>query len=305
MSGDTAAAAMGALVSVVIPTRDRADVLRDALLAMLAQTHPALEIIVVDDGSGDHTADVAARAAHGDGRIRILRHEEPRGAAAARNAGARVARGRYLLFEDDDCRGRPDRVERLVRALEAEPDAAYAYGWIRRPAAGSTAVTGTEGAWSIGTPSALIRKEAFDAVGGFDEGLPRLQDFDLWTRILARFPAVEVPAVLYETVLAGVGISGSPERLVAASRRLTEKYRDGDLPGPHRAAMHRRLGGALLLEGQRREGLAHFGRALRIRTRDPRSWLGLAAAVAGPRAYRLVVSGIARLRRRAARGRGG
>lgn len=285
------------LTSVIIPTRNRAGLLTRAISALQAQTYDELEIIVVDDGSTDTTWDVIAASRRADARIRGVRHDVPRGAAGARNAGAALARGEYLLFEDDDCRGEPDRVTLLVEALEASPAAAYAYCWmVSHDTDGSVTLHAGQGPWSIGTPAALIRTHAFRAAGGFDPMLPRLEDFDLWTRLLARAPAVAVPRTLFETVRDTSGLSAAPEKFVAVSARILSKYRDSDLPPAHLAAMHRRLGGKLVVHGFHREGLAHFRRAVRVWKRSPRSWLALAAGLCGPSVYRTVAGARDRVR---------
>ena len=276
-------------VSVIIPTRDRAELLRGAVEAVLGQTHAGLELIIVDDGSRDHTPGVIADFSS-DPRVRALRNEESRGAAEARNAGAGTARGDLLLFEDDDCRGAPERIEKLVRALDPVPGAAYAFCHSRRVmASGEVVVKGDEGAWSIGTPAALIRADAFREAGGFDASLPRLQDFDLWTRLLARRPAVEVPEVLYEAVWDDIGISASDKGLLEAEQRLYGKYDTDDMPASHLSAMHRRLGGKLMLAGHWGRGLAHFRRAVAVCRSCPRSWAALVAGLAGPGVYRRIV----------------
>ena len=280
------------VVSVVLATRDRPSLLRGAIAAVLTQTFHELELIVVDDGSGPETAGVVADA-EVDPRVRGIRHAKPRGAAAARNAGAALARGRHLLFEDDDCRGMPGRVEALVEALASDREAAYAYSLARHvEPSGQIVIKGDEGPWTIGTPAALIRTEVFRETGGFDERLPRLVDFDLWTRILARWRAVAVPEVLFESVRSDSGLSGSTNALEAAARRLLVKYRPGDLPAEHHAAMHRRVGGALLLEGLWGAGLRHFRASIRSCPWCPRSWLGLAAGLTGPFLYRGILSRI-------------
>lgn len=284
---------MDPVISVIIPTRDRAGLLADAVAAVRGQSYPHVELIVVDDGSADSTPDLLAGMER-DGRVdRSLRHEAPLGAGAARNAGADAARGELLLFEDDDCRGAPDRLEKLARALAAAPDAAYAFCRSRRlDSAGRTMTKGHEGPWSIGTPAALIRADAFREVGGFDPELPRLQDFDLWTRLLARASAVDVPEVLFEAGWDDQGISASDQRLLAAEAHLLAKYRASRMPGPHLAAMHRRLGGKLLVNGFWKRGLVHLSRAIRRCWRCPRSWAAFAAGLAGPAIYRAVVAAV-------------
>lgn len=280
----------GRLVNVIIPTLNRASLLPATLDALLAQTHRELEVVVVDDGSSDRTPDVIAEAVRRDSRVRGLRHEASRGAAAARNAGAAVSRGPYLLFEDDDCVGVPSRIERLLKALETSSEAGYAYCWMEtRTETGETVRKGRHGPWSIGTPYALLRRTAFEAVGGFDESLPRLQDFDLWTRILARYTAVEVPEVLFRTVRDGSGISASTEHLLAAAGTLMEKYRGTDIPPGHRATLHRLVGGRLMMERCRRAALVHLRRAARLQPGNPRCLAALAAASLGYGVYRRLV----------------
>lgn len=281
------------LVSVIIPTRDRAELLAGTVSAMRAQTYPAIEIVIVDDGSRDGTPELINEFVRNHPGMRGLRHATSSGAAAARNTGAAVARGQYLLFEDDDCRAEPEKVALLVDALEQAPDAAYAYCyWTTRMLPDhSVTVHDPDEPWSMATPAALIRTEAFHAAGRFDPALPRLQDFDLWSRLLARAPAVAVPRVLFEMTRDHTGISASDENLLIASERILTKYRGSDLPPSHLAAMHRRLGGKLVILGFRKEGLAHLLRSVSIRRRSLRSWVALIAGVAGPPAYR----GVARV----------
>lgn len=106
------------LFSVVIPVFDRAGVLGDALRSVLAQSCRDLEIIVVDDGSTDDPAAVAA--GFDDPRIRVLRQDN-RGAAAARNRGIDEARGRYVAFLDSDDRFLPHHLEAMARLLADKP----------------------------------------------------------------------------------------------------------------------------------------------------------------------------------------
>ena len=111
-------------VSVVIPTRDRAEPLKTALAGLRAQTLPRerFEVIVVDDGSTDATPAVLddERAA-GDLDLRVLRRDAAGGPGAARNTGWREARGELIAFVDDDCRPTPEWLERGVEAHEANP----------------------------------------------------------------------------------------------------------------------------------------------------------------------------------------
>jgi glycosyltransferase involved in cell wall biosynthesis len=108
------------LVSVVLPTCDRADLTIRCLDALVAQTHPDLEIIVVDDGSADETPErlAAFQSAHPDERLVVLRNERNLGANASRNRGVAAASGTLVAFLDSDCIAEPEWIAELVRPLE-------------------------------------------------------------------------------------------------------------------------------------------------------------------------------------------
>ena len=108
-------------VSVIVPTRDRPDHLARALASIAAQHRPVSEVIVVDDGSTRPVDPILDRTAIGD-RVTVVRHAEPRGAAAARNTGLDVARGDVIAFLDDDDEWMPAKVARQVDVLEGDPD---------------------------------------------------------------------------------------------------------------------------------------------------------------------------------------
>jgi glycosyltransferase involved in cell wall biosynthesis len=109
-------------VLVVIPVRDRAAIVGDAIRSVLDQTMRSLCLVVVDDGSTDGTADAAIGAFAGDPRAVLIRHAVNRGAAAARNTGAAYIRAPYLAFLDSDDRYDPAFLERTVAMLHADPN---------------------------------------------------------------------------------------------------------------------------------------------------------------------------------------
>ncbi len=104
------------LVSVVIPAYDAATTIDETLRSVRAQTHTALEILVVDDGSRDRTPDIAASHAAADPRVRIIRQEN-KGVAAARNAGIAAAAGAFVAPIDADDLWRPDKIGMQVAAM--------------------------------------------------------------------------------------------------------------------------------------------------------------------------------------------
>jgi glycosyltransferase involved in cell wall biosynthesis len=109
-------------VSVIVPVFNRATVVGHAVASLRRQTLEDIEIIVVDDGSSDASADVAERA--GGKRVRIIRHATNRGIPAARNTGLRAARGTFIAWLDSDDLARPERLERQASFLASHPDVA-------------------------------------------------------------------------------------------------------------------------------------------------------------------------------------
>jgi glycosyltransferase involved in cell wall biosynthesis len=185
-------------VSVIIPTYDRLSMLKEAVNSVLAQDFEDFELIVVDDGSTDGTADEMKRYG---GRVRLLHHSENKGVSAARNQGILHAKGKYIAFLDSDDLWVKGKLKIQVAFLEDNPHYALCYTdeiWIRRgkrvnPKAKHAKYSG----WifekclplcTISPSSAMMRRSLFSKVGLFDEALPVCEDYDFWLRVSARFP---------------------------------------------------------------------------------------------------------------------
>lgn len=185
------------LVSVVIPCFNQAEFLDAAIQSVLSQSHTAHEAIVVDDGSTDDPASVAAQYAN----IALVRQPN-RGRSAARNAGARAARGQFLVFLDADDRLLPGALAAGVAYLTSRPDCALAAGHRvlidvqgQRIAAPLPVCTATHDYLTllqtnfIMTPAAaMFRQAAFAATGGWNEALHASEDYELYLRIARRWP---------------------------------------------------------------------------------------------------------------------
>ena len=197
------------LVSVVIPTFNRPEATERAARSVLAQTHRALELLVVDDGSTDGTGERVARL--GDPRLRVVRQPNG-GVARARNRGLGEARGAYIAFLDSDDEWRPDKLARQVAAMEAAParvgfcstgaEIRSAAGVeIRRggPRGDAFAALLVTNLVHAPTSCGLIRREVFEAVGGFDPDLPAIEDWEWLQRVARLFDleAVDDPLTLY------------------------------------------------------------------------------------------------------------
>jgi glycosyltransferase involved in cell wall biosynthesis len=193
------------LVSVVIPTHNRAHWVGEAVDSVLAQTYPNLELIVVDDGSTDNTRE--RLLSYGD-RLTYVHH--PHGQVAALNLGIARARGKYIALLDDDDAWLPDKLRLQIPVLEESPDIGFvgtdmyitdASGtildrWGKPPSIPET-FEGLVEENILGAPSVVFRKDLFDQVGGFDGSLPTTQDYDLWLRLarVSRFVCLDVPTV--------------------------------------------------------------------------------------------------------------
>src|SRR5215831_4975693 len=118
-------------VSVTVPTRGRAEHLRQCVVSILACTGPPFEVIVVDQ-SDDRLTEEALAPLLSDERLRYLR-SETRGVCAARNQGIAVSRGEILACTDDDCRVAPDWLERLFQPFQRRPEAAVLCGRVAVP----------------------------------------------------------------------------------------------------------------------------------------------------------------------------
>jgi glycosyltransferase involved in cell wall biosynthesis len=183
------------LVSVIIPTHNRRDLVCEAVASVLQQRDAVAEVIVVDDGSSDDTR--GALAAFGSA-VRYV-YQSTQGVAAARNHGVRLAGGTWLAFLDSDDLWRPDKLARQL-AYQAEHPALRASQtgeiWIRNGIRVNACrhhrkpdgdIFASSVARCVVSPSAvMLRRDLFDALGGFDESLPVCEDYDLWLRLGAR-----------------------------------------------------------------------------------------------------------------------
>jgi glycosyltransferase involved in cell wall biosynthesis len=180
------------LVSVVIPCYGQAAYLEEAIESVLAQTYAQVEIVVVDDGSPDNAARLAARFPW----VRCVRQANA-GLAAARNAGIRESEGELLVFLDADDRLLPRALEAGVEELRAHPEAAFAFGRYRRIADDGRRLEDDEqprpdaDPYSVflrynyaGVPATgIYRRSALEEAGNFDETLPGAEDYDLGLRL--------------------------------------------------------------------------------------------------------------------------
>src|SRR4030095_13560129 len=274
------------LVSVIIPTRNRAHLLHRTLESVLKQSTEKLEVIVVDDGSTDSTAAVAAAA---DPRVRVLRNPKPTGVSAARNRGIAAARGEWIAFCDDDDLLAPNKLqEQWTAAGRASANWAYAGDvnvddQLRVLSGGPPPDPETvmallrrfnplaSGGWNV-----VVRSNILAEVGTFDPTLRRTEDWDLWIRIASKGPpaCVHQPLVAYRFHRGNV--VWDPREMVDEARKLAARY---GYPVDV-AAMQRRAAWAALRAGRRLIAVRHY--ALAVAHGDVRSVGRAAVALVHP-----------------------
>jgi len=225
------------IVSVIIPIYNRAHVLARAIQSVLDQTYQDFEIIVVDDGSTDNTEEIVK--SFNDPRIRYIRHEENKGAAAARNTGIKAAKGEFIAFQDSDDKWLPEKLEKQMKVFENAPakvGVVYTGFWriennkkIYIPFSWLTQKEGNIHKELlkenfIGTPAALVRKECFEKAGMFDEKLPRLQDWELVIRLSKyyNFKCIDEPLLISYYTLDS--ISANNDALIKALKLILSKH---------------------------------------------------------------------------------
>lgn len=229
------------VISAVIPTHRRADLIGRAVRSVQAQTYPPLEIIVVSDGPDEDTARVVGELSAKDPRIRFEEYAPAWGGNYARNLGAGLARGTHIAFLDDDDEWFPEKLARQAQALASQPGAGLCCTGCQilyvSDKADYQSIPADSGDLSrrvllgncIGTTSTVVvDKAVFEAAGGFDETLEALQDYELWIRIcqLTRVAAVREPLIRYYNYRNAVQISASTEKYIRACEHINRKHAD-------------------------------------------------------------------------------
>lgn len=221
-------------VTVVIPAYNYAEFLAEAIDSALAQTHPTIEVLVVDDGSTDETPRLLDGYA---GRIRIVTQDNL-GLAAARNTGLREATHALVAFLDADDRLRPNMVALLQGTLGLVGEdyalvaACHAYidasgrplaKTMRGPAETSEISRDDLLLANRFAPSTVLaRRDELLALGGFDEDLPRVEDRELWLRLAEHRRIMQVPNVLADVRLHFRNLSKDVEPMCACLREVLE-----------------------------------------------------------------------------------
>lgn len=233
---------METMVSIIIPTYNRENVIERAINSILKQTYTSYEIIVVDDGSADNTKDVIEKIQ--DSRIRYIALQENQGVAHARNIGIQGAKYEYIAFLDSDDEWLPNKLElQMMKMLNASEKYGLVYcrmsgllrdgknrfvcphqdyvkeileGDLFKPLLMQNV---------IGTPAMLVRKECLEQVGGFKEALKCLEDWELILRIAKKWKIGFVDKILVEVHKSAGSVSTNIAWYLVARCYMVSLYR--------------------------------------------------------------------------------
>lgn len=242
------------LISVLLPTRNRADLLARALHSMQVQTWPHVEILVLDDGSQDETPVLLERLSRSDRRIRWQRREVSKGLADALNTLIATSRGQWLARMDDDDLSHPERLARQLAWMKAH-GVDVAGTWYRRRSLLGCSL-GQPPCEDAGIrmellfqspllhPSVMMRRDVVDRVGGYPANAVHAEDYALWIRLAPFVRFGNVPEILFEYTLSAQQVSRQHnEAQVQSARRLRAAYLDqlGVKCSPSQRTLHTHL----------------------------------------------------------------
>jgi glycosyltransferase involved in cell wall biosynthesis len=228
-------------VSVVIPTYNHAGYVGEAIRSVLKQQYPAHEIIVVDDGSTDHTRQVIGEFGN---QVHYI-FQENRGLSAARNTGIRAATGDFIGVLDADDIYEPEFLRAMVERLQGQPDAAALYCGFQfvdannhaLPQVGQRVVVPSNlfqallGGNFLVPECILVRRQCYLQVGPFDESLRACEDWDMWLRISRSYPVYGWNKILIRHRVVAGSMSSDPARMLQARLAVLQKLfedRNGD-----------------------------------------------------------------------------
>ncbi len=231
-------------VSAIIPVYNARHTLGGAVASLLRQTYANIEVIVIDDGSTDESASVAEKV--GDLRVRVIRRPHE-GVVATRNAGCRLAQGKYIACLDADDLAHKQRIEKQVHYLEEHSRVGLLGTW-------ATIEEEREPIWTFRPPvddsqlrryllwdnpfiqsSVMLPRSAFLAAGGYQEG--PIEDYRLWVRIAQRWNIAILPEPLVTYRVRPETLSHRGTRTTHLWQRLAVQWEAAQSLGPWHAAL--------------------------------------------------------------------
>ncbi len=287
-------------VSVIIPTRNRAQLLGTAIASVIRQTFQDFEIIVVDDASDDATESVVRALV--DDRIRYFKHSTRRNVSAARNTGVVGSRGEFLAFLDDDDEWLPTKLERQVNLLDqCAPVVGGVYtGFVmvdRMAGDVLGAIVPSKAGHilhelcrhnCIGTASTMVlRRKCLEEVGLFDETVHFGEEYDMWIRVARRFEFTYLGEPLVRYSVHPTQLSTNYAAMIQGSERKLAKYVAFFATYPDDLARrYLSLGTYRCFMGDVRGGRREFRRAIRVSPWPFKQYAYYMLSLLGPAPFR-------------------
>lgn len=229
------------MISVILPTYNRAYCLEASMRSVLNQSYPDLELIIVDDGSDDGTKELVGKIQKTDPRVRYFYTQINQGAAAARNYGIEQANGDYVAFQDSDDLWRQEKLSVQMQRLE-ETGAQFCYHEVQYDFGNrqyailpqrEIPVDKKEGDIYaqmlydnlVACPALLVKRTCINQIGMFDTQMKALEDYDLALRLAKEYKAAFVDQVLVDTGYTQGSVSLQAVNYLNASCNLLAKYK--------------------------------------------------------------------------------
>ncbi|HBC34102.1 MAG TPA: glycosyl transferase [Marinobacter adhaerens] len=285
------------LVSIITPTYNRADFIGQAVNSVLAQTYTNFELLIIDDGSTDHSRDMLQPFLT-DSRLRYF-HQENQGQSVARNLALSEAKGDFVCFLDSDNYWPAEKLEHQIELFRRHPDYDVIYADIividekgqeitrknmRRYSGHIARYMIRDNCVSMNT--AMARRRCFDELGVMSGKRRVADDYDLWLRFSARFRFLYVPEFFAYYRVMDDQISSDKTRRFDSNWQIINDFRRKfpDAMSEQEfdsgfAAFHSRKARYLASQGSRREALVEMLKTLRLRPLHRASWRSLAAVL--------------------------
>lgn len=224
------------MVSVILPTYNRAFCIEKSICSVLKQTYENFELLIIDDGSEDDTEKIVKPYLN-DSRISFYKLDKNRGVANARNYGAGLCRGEWIAFEDSDDVWRLEKITEQMEYVKSNQKADLIYCMYEYHPAESNTTFNVPGDTvedtfenlfmknRIGAPTVLVKKTFFDSLRGFDVNFPALEDWDFALKASISGKIVFCPKPLMDVYQTKGGLSESSKNYYIGRSKLITKYK--------------------------------------------------------------------------------
>lgn len=228
------------MVSVIIPTYNRAGIIKKSIDSVLSQTYDDLELIIVDDGSTDETKELIS--SYKDNRIKYYSYMSNKGVVYARNYGMKMASGDYIAFQDSDDIWHKDKLEKQIKAMEKDDSVGFCYSRMQYTLDSNSRIVLPQYDVEVNSmsgdifgkllydnlvacPCLIMKKECYDKIGGYDAQFTALEDYDYALRLAKEYKALFLDDILVDANMSSGGVSSNSTNYLVSSCYMLGKYK--------------------------------------------------------------------------------